>query len=198
MLSTSFEGGRKLSRANFIEILLLTAVFLAASNRSNVKTEFVRFFDSVLLKRFSFDFHGIFPFDRTLLYTNEETAEVLSKIAAHGSDEKALFHQVFSKHRNFEGFAKLVSLMRIQDKFFTAEHIKAVFYLSKFPKVEEDERQKLTYEEFVEGFSRLAIVSYSKGRNCAAGSDRQSMKWVASAIKEFNETLEKKLKNSII
>ena len=170
---------RPVTRVRFIEILLRASVFVLAKVRQckTLSEQFAYICDKMIEPIFVRP--PLAPFSRAHL-ANSEIVKLLTRLVPDSTaqDDRSVFRQIFMRFaESQDSFIRLAHILRLQDKVFTTDDVRAVFALSKIPQVDGMalDNPRLSYPEFVEAFCRLALVyKFQKSQRAASGKSSKS------------------------
>jgi len=140
-----------LSRPQFLEVLLRAALVL--DSRASVADAFQSFADRIITRRVMLPPLSPFPRGLTLV-----VGEYQDTLLARRKTIREAWERFGCSLNAFKAMAQLLKLC---DRSFTAKHVQSIFALAKRPTPDcraSRGRPGLSYEEFCEALTRLALV----------------------------------------
>lgn len=154
------KSGGAITRPEFFEVLLRTAILLSTRGSSTAVT-FRRFADTILAGRVMQV--PLAPFPRALLL---EAGDFSAALLARRKTLREAWERFGGSGVAFQ---RLAQLMRLCDRSFTAKHVASIYGLARRPEAEFQPSATspgLRYEDFCEAVARLALIwRRSSGNN---------------------------------
>jgi len=146
--------GAPLTRPQFIEVLLRTALALRTSHDTSTSKAFRRFSEKILLSRVMLP--PLSPFPRGL---TQQVGDVSDTLLAR----KKTLREAWERFGGSENaLQQLSQLLKLCDRNFTAKHVASIYALSRRPHADTTPTGKtvrgLGYDEFCEAIARLALI----------------------------------------
>ena len=154
---------KPLDRKKFIEVVLRAAIFvssklsLTSKNEGGSTASVFRFICETLCKGTYIKYPRThLPYE---IIANSSVFETtLNRLIPESMERRSIFGAAFNRYgRSDDAFLRLVQLLKMQDRLFTAEDAKAVYALARIHTIDVPSR-KLSYDEFIDAFIRLAAI----------------------------------------
>lgn len=163
--------GAPITRPQFVEVLLRTALVLKGPHQPSASKAFQQFAETVLIGRVMLP--PLSPFPRGLAI---QVGEVCDTLLARRKTIREAWERFGGSESDFQSLSKLLKLC---DRSFTAKHVASIYALARRPHADFKSHGKavkgLAYDEFCEAVARLALIW--QRRSTFGGAGPASRHW---------------------